>query len=114
MEAIRNQTTEAATAARAQIPAKFVEISSFMESMNADASTLGAKFAVTPSDTTAVAMNADVANALERTQAEIANAITTFSTLELWLRLILPSIEDGNNFGVGIVMEAAKMLADNK
>jgi hypothetical protein len=114
MQAIRDQTTADATAARGQIPAKYAEISAFMTSMNADPSLLGARFAVASSDTEMLKQNVDVSNALERTQSEISTAISTFSTIELWLRLSLPAIEDGNNFGVGIVMEGAKIISESK
>lgn len=114
MEAIRTQATEDAKALRSQIPAKFVGITEFMASLNANPATLGTRFAVKPSETTQMEMNAEVATALERTQAEVAGCIADFSTIELWLHLTLPSIEDGNNFGVGIVMEGAKMIADKK
>jgi hypothetical protein len=113
MDAIRSQATLDAKTLLAQIPSKFIGITEFMASMNANPETLGSRFAVKSADTN-VEMNAEVATALERTQAELAGAIADFSTIELWLHLSLPSIEDGNNFGVSIVMEGAKMISEKK
>lgn len=48
----------------------------------------------------------------ELTTQLIPPLLARATTIELWLHLTLPSIEDGD--GVGIVMEGAKMIADRK
>jgi len=72
------------------------------------------QFAVAPSATAQVPLNVTVAAAVERTQAEIFAAVTTLGTVQTWLQTSLPPIEDGNNFGVSIVMEGIKVVTDTK
>lgn len=59
-------------------------------------------------------MNAQLVATLERVQAELFFAISAFSTIQSWLQTCIPSVEDGNNFGVGIVLEAIKIVAELK
>ena len=49
---------------------------------------------------------------LVREQAAIS--IENFKAAEMWIQLKVPACSDGNNFGVSIVMEAKKMVADEK
>ena len=59
-------------------------------------------------------VNAQLVAALERVQAELFFAISAFGTIQSWLQTCIPSVEDGNNFGVGIVLEAIKIVAELK
>lgn len=93
---------------------RFAAISEFMTTFTLDPAVLATQFAVTPGPSAAVPVNAAVAAALDRTQTELFSIISAFGTIEAWLQLALPPVEDGNNFGVSIVMEAKKMVADEK
>lgn len=100
---------------RASIPAKFEALDAFMASIAvADPAALSAAYAVTPSATAPVPCNPAVATALERTQAELFGAVSALSTIQAWLQLSIPAVEDGNNFGVGIVMEGIKTVSEIK
>jgi hypothetical protein len=110
---VKKYTTEAA-AARKEIIVKFVSLDGFMEEMVADPLALSARFAVAPSDSAAIGMNEAVSHAVERIQAELAFAVAAFGKIQAWLQLCIPSVEDGNNFGVGIVLEAIKLVAEQK
>lgn len=183
MDAIRERYSSDAAACREAIPQRFSDLDAYMKSLSIDPSALSRTFALTPSETGPVPMNAAVAAALERTQvnsanlrthyscscfhlplvskppvglisssnasivesckypflcpslhlsltlllpytslllawlnlqAELYEAINTFGILQTWLTTSIPSVEDGNNFGVGIVMEAIKVVAEHK
>ena len=181
MDAIRERYSSDAAACRGAIPQRFSDLDAYMKSLSIDPSALSRTFALTPSETGPVPMNAAVAAALERTQvnsanlrthyscsyfhlslvskspvgllsssnilivgsckypflcpslhlsltlppctslirllnlqAELYEAINTFGILQTWLTTSIPSVEDGNNFGVGIVMEAIKVVAEHK
>lgn len=114
MDAIRRKCESDAAAVTESLPAKYLALQEFVATITEEPASLAAKFAVTPSDTAPVPMNATVATALERTQAEVSAAIASFGIIQSWLTLSLPAVEDGNNFGVGVVLEAIKMVGETK
>merc|ERR1712146_412302 len=57
-------------------------------------------------------VNPKVQELLHVARSELFFAVQAFGVIISWLKLSIPQIEDGNNFGVGIVMEAAKMVTE--
>jgi len=110
MEAIRAKYTNDAEAVKDALPHAFLSLDEFLQGARVtNPGALAAEFA-TP--TAAANSNTRVVDLLSRTQSELNNAASSFATLEAWLRLCVPAIEDGNNFGVGIVLEAHKLVND--
>jgi hypothetical protein len=68
MDAIRERYSSDAAACREAIPQRFSDLDAYMKSLSIDPSALSRTFALTPSETGPVPMNAAVAAALERTQ----------------------------------------------
>ena len=58
--------------------------------------------------------NNDVLCVYNMLRSEILELVTYLGTLKLWLKLLVPKIEDGNNFGVGIQQEILMMLGTGR
>lgn len=114
MEAIHDMYATQASNLRGQFSGKVSAITDFMGTMETNTSALASQFAVTPTASAAIPINGTVASVLDRTQTELFSIISAFGTIEAWLQLAIPSIEDGNNFGVSIVMEGKKMVQEEK
>jgi len=56
--------------------------------------------------------NSTVSAAIDTVSDEVNTAIATLQSLERWIQLSTPQMEDGNNFGVSVQMVVAKELAD--
>mmetsp|Transcript_68275 Transcript_68275/g.189600 ORF Transcript_68275/g.189600 Transcript_68275/m.189600 type:complete len:241 (+) Transcript_68275:106-828(+) len=110
MDAIREKYNTEAGNAKAAIPERFLKLDALLSANPPDVAALSAQFAIT--DVAAAADNSTVGALMSTTTSELFFATSAMSVLETWLKLCVPAIEDGNNFGVGIVMEAAKMCSD--
>ena len=63
-------------------------------------------------DSDSLALNTTVATAVTASQDAIAQALTDFCTLRNFITLSIPQMEDGNNFGVTVQLEALKQLKE--
>lgn len=50
--------------------------------------------------------------ALNDVREELSQCVQTFRKLARWISLLVPAIEDGNNFGVGVQGEILKMVLE--
>eukprot|EP00591_Stephanopyxis_turris_P006517 CAMPEP_0195508100 /NCGR_PEP_ID=MMETSP0794_2-20130614/1399_1 /TAXON_ID=515487 /ORGANISM="Stephanopyxis turris, Strain CCMP 815" /LENGTH=253 /DNA_ID=CAMNT_0040634975 /DNA_START=49 /DNA_END=810 /DNA_ORIENTATION=- len=58
--------------------------------------------------------NSTLENAIPPTRDAIALGIAHIQTLEAWITLSIPPVEDGNNFGVSIQLDVAKFLDEKR
>jgi len=114
MEPLREKYALEATNARAQLPQRFMALEDFMSKALPDPTALATEFTIAPSASGEVPtdVNPKVQELLHVAQSELFFAVQAFGVIISWLKLSIPQIEDGNNFGVGIVMEAAKMVTE--
>jgi len=108
METIRAKYEADAEACKAALVERCLELNALCQPV--DPAALLAKFSGEPSTTS----NAVVVDLLTRTQKELFMASSHYATIQAWLQLSVPMIEDGNNFGVGILLEGLKMVTDAK
>ncbi len=64
------------------------------------------------SDKNYLTQNPDLLAALAATEDSLASGLRDFAVLEQYLTLSIPKVEDGNNFGVTIQLQALKQLQD--
>jgi len=50
----------------------------------------------------AVPCNKHIIDAMKIIKREVKEVVETVATLKIWIQLMIPRIEDGNNFGVGV------------
>jgi hypothetical protein len=63
-------------------------------------------YAITAKKIAPVPTNRHIDGLLGRLKDEVKEFVTRTSVLKMWVQLLIPKIEDGNNFGVGIQEEA--------
>eukprot|EP01028_Stygiella_incarcerata_P013349 TRINITY_DN82191_c0_g1_i1.p2 TRINITY_DN82191_c0_g1~~TRINITY_DN82191_c0_g1_i1.p2 ORF type:complete len:252 (-),score=97.10 TRINITY_DN82191_c0_g1_i1:139-894(-) len=63
-------------------------------------------YAITAKKIPPVPTNRHIDGLLGRLKDEVKEFVTRTSVLKMWVQLLIPKIEDGNNFGVGIQEEA--------
>jgi hypothetical protein len=114
MQAIRDKYVADGKAAKAAIPERFLAVDTFASSILADPAALATQYAVTPSETAPVPVNAALSASIARCEAELFAAVAAFGNISSWLQMCIPAVEDGNNFGVAIVMEGIKLIIDCK
>lgn len=58
-----------------------------------------------------VACNETIVRVVDLLKLELASFVENVSTLKVWVQLCVPSISDGNNFGVGVQEDCIQELA---
>eukprot|EP00617_Octactis_speculum_P019351 CAMPEP_0185743330 /NCGR_PEP_ID=MMETSP1174-20130828/1033_1 /TAXON_ID=35687 /ORGANISM="Dictyocha speculum, Strain CCMP1381" /LENGTH=230 /DNA_ID=CAMNT_0028415935 /DNA_START=90 /DNA_END=782 /DNA_ORIENTATION=+ len=109
MDSIRERITSEAEQCRDQLPQKFMELDEFLRPKMEQALSANMNLSVSESSS-----NDEMAQLFNRTRQELAFAISSFGVLETWLKLCIPKEEDGNNFGVAIVLHAIKIVVESK
>lgn len=116
MDEIRERITSHADQCRELLPQRYMELQEFLTPLIGQSlsGNMNAHFAITGSDQQLTASQNDVVQLMNRTQLELAYAIAHFGSIETWLKLCIPKEEDGNNFGVAIVLHAIKVVVEAK
>lgn len=118
LQTIRDQCLADAATHQAALPQRFLDLAAFVRDSSATPDVLTTQFtaALTVGEggvpPEATATNPVLVALLSRAQSELCAGTALFTSLETWLMLCIPPIEDGNNFGVGIVVEAGKLIKE--
>ncbi|KAG5182632.1 proteasome activator pa28 [Tribonema minus] len=116
MEALKEQSKSEGEAAREVVPTFVAHLNESLASNFAytDLSQIESSFTAAVAAAGSVpATNDKLAKLLPAVQSDLATSINILLALYRWIQVHVPIIEDGNNFGVGVQQEVAKLIAES-
>lgn len=102
MEGYVDRAKAAGEAVLASLPEKVEEAASFYEGFAAAGTADEAEQFAAALDLDSGGSNAVLDGRVGSLRARLSAQVDQFATLERWLTLLVPTVEDGNNFGVRI------------